>query len=155
MGLTLQIYKHAQTRAQTVIPRVRRTIGWHKDTGKDVPIQGAFHVARTDGGGRDRPPPRDGHGGRQRLGPSRYPPRPAVQGGRNGNRPPPEGQRCCFARPDRNRGEYRPDIICDACRRSGHVEANCDVLAIALFIEKYKWDIPEEMKDKIESDWLA
>ncbi len=33
--------------------------------------------------------------------------------------------------------------------------ANCDVLAIALFIEKYKRDIPEEMKDKIQSDWLA
>ncbi len=42
MGLALQIYKHAQTRAQTVIPRVRRTIGWHKDTGNNVPIQGAF-----------------------------------------------------------------------------------------------------------------
>jgi hypothetical protein len=32
---------------------------------------------------------------------------------------------------------------------------NCNVLAIALFIEKYKQDIPDNMKDKIESDWLA
>ncbi len=32
---------------------------------------------------------------------------------------------------------------------------NCNVLAIALFIEKYKRDIPDNMKDKIKLKWLA
>ncbi len=49
MGLALQLHKHAQSCAQTVIPWVHRTIGWHDDTGLDVPVQGAFQVTRTDG----------------------------------------------------------------------------------------------------------
>ncbi len=60
-----------------------------------------------------------------------------------------------FTRPDRNDGPYRPDTICDACRRTGHVAANCDVLAIALFIEKYKQDLSDDVKDIIEMDWVA
>jgi hypothetical protein len=44
MGLALQIYKHAHSCAQMVIPWVRRTIGWQDDTGFDMPIQGAFQV---------------------------------------------------------------------------------------------------------------
>ncbi len=46
-------------------------------------------------------------------------------------------------------------MVCDACRRTGHVAANCDVLAIALFIEKYKKDLSADVKDHIESDWIA
>ena len=155
MGLALQLHKHAQSCAQTVIPWVRRTIGWHDNTGLDVPVQGAFQVTRTDGAGCDRFPPRDGRGGHPPLGPGRYPTCPEVQGGRDGCRPHPGAQCGWFARPDKNCGEYHPDVICDACRRSGHVAANCDVLAIALFIDKYKRDIPDNMKDKIESDWIA
>jgi hypothetical protein len=45
VGLMLQIYKHAQSRAQTVIPRVRHTLGWHDEYNFDVPIQGAPWVA--------------------------------------------------------------------------------------------------------------
>ena len=37
----------------------------------------------------------------------------------------------------------------------GYVAANCDVLAIALFIEKYKRDLLEDVKDKFESEWVA
>ncbi len=130
MGLVLQVHKHAQSRAQTVIPRVRRTIGCHNNTGFDVPVQGAFQVTRTDGAGRDHFPPHDGCGGRPPSGPGRYPTCPEVQGGSDGRRPPPGAQRGWFARPNKNHGEYRPDIICDACCRSGHVAANCDVLAL-------------------------
>ena len=32
---------------------------------------------------------------------------------------------------------------------------NCDVLAIALFIKKYKWDLSDDVKDEIETDWVA
>ena len=77
-----------------------------------------------------------------------------MQGGRgNGRTERPSRGR--FTRPDRNDGPYRPDTICDACRRSGHVAANCDVLAIALFIEKYKRDLLNDVKDRIETDWVA
>ncbi len=92
------------------------------------------------------------------LGHGRFAPCLDVQGGqdgRDGHRPPPGAQCKCFACPDKNRGEYRLDIICDACRQTGHVAANCDVLAIALFIKKYKRDIPDNMKDQIESNWPA
>jgi hypothetical protein len=82
--------------------------------------------------------------------------RPIVQGGRDGGRqgghPTPRGR---YARPDRNGGDLNPSVICDACRRTEHVAANCDVLAIALFIEKYKKHLPDDTKDRIESDWLA
>jgi hypothetical protein len=49
MGLALQIYKHAQSHAQMVIPRVRRTIGWHDEYDSNVPIQGAPWVVQTNG----------------------------------------------------------------------------------------------------------
>ena len=60
-----------------------------------------------------------------------------------------------FYSPDLNDCPYRPDMICDACRRTGHVAANCDVLAIALFIEKYKQDLSDDVKERIETDWVA
>ncbi len=41
MGLALQIYKHAQSRTQMVIPWVRWTIGWHGVLDVNVPIQGS------------------------------------------------------------------------------------------------------------------
>jgi hypothetical protein len=34
------------------------------------------------------------------------------------------------------------------------VAATCDVLAIALFIEKYKRELSNDLKDKIETDWV-
>jgi hypothetical protein len=155
MGLVLQIYKHAHSRAQTVIPWVQHTLGWYDEYDFDVPIQGASWVAQTNGAGRDQPPPRDGCGGCPPLGPSCYPPCLDIQGGRDCRQPPPGAQCSCFARPNSNRGKYHPDIICDACWQSGHVAANCNVLAIALVIEKYKQDIPDNKKEKIKSEWLT
>ena len=103
----------------------------------------------------DRGPSREGRGGRDDSRSVTGNARPFVQGGRNGGRPgrspAPRGR---FVRPDSNGGEFRPDVICDACRRKGHVAANCDVLAIALFIEKYKRDLSDDAKDRIESGWI-
>ena len=78
---------------------------------------------------------------------------PSVQGGRGQSRMgrPPCGR---FACPDHNKGDYQPDTICDACHRTGHIAANCDVLSIALFLEKYKQDLSNEMKDNIETKWV-
>ena len=45
--------------------------------------------------------------------------------------------------------------MCDACCRTGHVAATCDVLAIALFIEKYKRELSDDVRNKIETDWVA
>ena len=155
MGLATQLNANARTRAQAVIPRVRRTLGGHvgqRDT--RMSIQHSPLVARIadergltrdrrGGGGREDSRDRQGNG------------RPYVQGGRGGGRlgrtPAPRGR---YARPDRNEGDYRPDIVCDACRRKGHVAANCDVLAIALFIEKYKKELSDDAKDKIETSWI-
>ena len=36
-----------------------------------------------------------------------------------------------------------------------HVAANCDVVAIAPFIKKYKRDLSDDVKDRIETDWVA
>ena len=60
-----------------------------------------------------------------------------------------------YVRPDRNGGDLRPTVTCDACHRTGHVAANCDILAIALFIEKYRKDLPNDTKDRIELEWLV
>ena len=152
MGLATQLHTNARTRAHAVIPRVRRTLGMYVGEGeRGGYIQGSPRVARL---ADERPPYRDSRAGRggSHMGAMR----PFVQGGRgNGRagRPPPTRGR--FTRPDRNDGPYRPDTVCDACRRTGHVAANCDVLAIALFIEKYKRDLSDDVKDKIESEWVA
>jgi hypothetical protein len=150
MGLASQLHTNARTRAHAVIPRVRRTLGMSvEEWDRGAIIQGSPRVARL---ADERSPFRDSRGGRgdSRQGASR----PFVQGGRgNGRTDRPSRGR--FTRPDRNDGPYRPDTICDACRRTGHVAANCDVLAIALFIEKYKRDLSNDVKDKIETDWVA
>jgi hypothetical protein len=140
-----------------VIPRVRHTIGWQDDWDGGTLIQGSPWVARADGTGRDRPFTRDTRGTHPPSGYGQYTPRPEVQGGggRDDRCQPPGVQRGRLSRPDRNHGEFRPDIVCNACRRTGHVAANCDVLAIALFIEKYKKELPDEVKDEIESDWVT
>jgi hypothetical protein len=44
--------------------------------------------------------------------------------------------------------------VCDACRHAGHVATNWDMLAITLFIKKYKRNISNEEKDKLEHNWL-
>ena len=150
MGLANQLHTNARTRAHAVIPQVRQTLGMSVGERERLGIiQGSPRVARL---ADDRAPYQDSRGGCGDSGLSAS--CPFVQSGR-GNGRPGLPQRGCFTRPDRNDGPYCPDAVCDACRRTGHVAANCDVLAIALFIEKYKRDLSDEVKDKIESEWLA
>ena len=110
-----------------------------------------------DVGGRDRPPPHEGRNGRDNRGGRGFQPRSFTPGGRNGgSRPPPaDHPHGRFVRPDQNGRKWDPDLICDACRWSGHIAAQCDMLAIAIFIEKYKKEASTKMKDKIEEAWLA
>jgi hypothetical protein len=160
MGLTTQINTNARSRALAVVPKSRRTIAMGDDWDRRATVQGSPRIARCDASDNSRPPPwnfgrgspreynRDG----SRPGGSR----PLVQGGRDGgsgrSNPTPWGRYAC---PDCNGGDLNPTVVCDACRRTGHVAANCDVLAIALFIEKYKKDLSPDVKDRIELDWLA
>ncbi len=150
MGLATQLHTNARTHAHAVIPWVHRTLGMSvEEWDCSAIIQGSPRLACL---ADKRAPFRDSRGGRgdSRQGASR----PFVQGGRGNGR---MGRPSCggFTCPDHNDGPYCPDTICDACRRTGHVVANCDVLAIALFIEKYKRDLSDDVKDRIESDWVA
>jgi hypothetical protein len=108
-----------------------------------------------DAGSHDKPPPRDGRGNHDSFGAGPPHNQPFVQGSRGGSRPPPNvPQRGRYAQPDHNKGKWDPNIICDACCHTGHVAANCDMLAMAVFLEKYKREMSDELKDKLESAWL-
>ena len=160
MGLANQINTNARSRALAVVPKIRRTIAMGDEWDRRATIQGSPRISRLDARDNGRPHHRDFGRGSPRES-TRDDSRPGgychvAQGGRDGGRarsnPTPRGR---YARPDRNGGDLHPSVICDACRRTGHVAANCDVLAIALFIEKYKKDLSADVKDRIESDWLA
>ena len=43
---------------------------------------------------------------------------------------------------------------CDTCKRIGHDAVNCDMLAIALYIDRYTKDISATDRSTIESCWL-
>ena len=50
--------------------------------------------------------------------------------------------------------DYKPGVQCDACKRIGHDAVNCDMLAIALYIDRYTKDISATDRSTIESRWL-
>jgi hypothetical protein len=146
MGLAAQMNKHAKARVRDIMPRICQ-LDWQDggNTTTTPEIQGypSPQVCRTDlprscpcsnqwdlhdswDGGR---PPKDAPG------------RPNMRGR--------------YGRPDHNRRAWNPDIICAACKRRGHPASNCDMLAVALFLEKYmKSSITPADRDKIESAWL-
>jgi len=66
--------------------------------------------------------------------------------------PPPRGR---FARPDRRRRSFLPNVQCEACKRIGHEAVNCDMLAVALFIERHKQSLSDVEHNSIESKWLT
>jgi hypothetical protein len=68
-----------------------------------------------------------------------------------------DGPRGRHARPDHNRCPYDPEITCAACKRRGHTDtaSNCDMLAMALFLERYvKKSMSQADQDIIEAAWL-
>ncbi len=68
------------------------------------------------------------------------------------NPDPPKG---CFARPDKNWCEFKPNVQCDDCKRVGHKAAKCNVLAITLFLDCYKSDMSKADKSQLESKWIT
>jgi hypothetical protein len=46
-------------------------------------------------------------------------------------------------------------VQCEACKRIGHEAVNCDMLALALFIERHKQSLSDAERTTIESKWLT
>ncbi len=60
-----------------------------------------------------------------------------------------------LARPDRNRRPFLLDVQCAACKWAGHVAKHCDMLAMAICLERYmKHDLSPVLCDSIEKEWL-
>jgi hypothetical protein len=58
-------------------------------------------------------------------------------------------------RPDQRRRMFLPGVQCDACKHIGHVASTCNMLALALLLEKYiKQSLSDNDWRKIESNWL-
>ena len=152
MELATRIDRNATARvSQYGMPRANRIFGvgdYADDDESVMPmVQGyAPSVFRIDGDQRGR------NIRRQDFGDKRYsggPPSGARNG--TGNRE----ARGRYARPDHNRRKYDPAIICDACKRRGHPAAQCDLLAQAIFINKYmKHSLTDIARGKLEEAWL-
>ena len=60
-----------------------------------------------------------------------------------------------FVRPDQRRRSFLPNKQCEACKGVGHEAINCDMLALALFIERHKKSLTDAARNEIESKWLT
>jgi hypothetical protein len=60
-----------------------------------------------------------------------------------------------YAQPDHNRWAWDSKIVRDACKQQGHSAANCNMLAMALFLEKHvKVSMTPSTCNRIEVAWL-
>jgi hypothetical protein len=60
-----------------------------------------------------------------------------------------------YAWPDLNRPAWDPKIVCDTCKQQDHYATNCNMLAMALFLEKYvKVLMTPSTCNRIEATWL-
>jgi hypothetical protein len=162
MGLVHQLHKTAKARDRSILPCANRTYGNHYDDRHfDVPIQGSPDcIYRLDGGrdagGCDHPPYRDdrwrdNRGGRQPFPPHSSPPNGLLVAARPTGTNAPRG---CFVCLDRNGRKWDPSLVCDACCRSGHIASQCNMLAMVIFIEKYKKNTSNNFKDRNDTAWL-
>jgi hypothetical protein len=60
-----------------------------------------------------------------------------------------------FAQPDKNWHEFEPNVQCNPCKCIGHEAATCNMLAIALFLDRYKLDMSKADWSQLESKWLS
>ena len=67
---------------------------------------------------------------------------------RDGRRPSPRDR---SIRPDLRRRTFLPGVQCAACKRLGHEASSCDMLAIALFLDKHKKTLTVDSRRVIES----
>ena len=162
MGLATQMNKNARARVRDIFPRVARRLAWDQDGWQpSTPEIQGYHVPRVcrtetprDRGqyANSRTPERRYEGRDYGRGAPRPTPTDATRG--SNRRQERDGPRGRYARPDHNRRQWDPDITCAACKRRGHPAASCDMLAMALFLEKYTRSIGGADRDKIEKAWL-
>ena len=148
--------------------RINRVAGWDSmvDVLSDDELQFCHlqgyqpHVFRMEQG-RDR----GGHGPERRefdrrLGFDHRQDRPSLASDRTSTSSTLSSERSSamprgrFARPDQRRRSFLPNVQCEACKRIGHEAINCDMLAVALFIEHHKQSLSDAKRDAIESKWL-
>jgi hypothetical protein len=159
MGLAMQMHKNAKARVWDIIPTVQRAYRF-----PDLLIQRFVppQVYRLDSkyshttASTSTLSPMTNRKGGNRAGS-----RQLMAGntdcfpGRTCNNRTSEAVHGRYARPDHNRRSWDPDTICAACRRRGHPASQCDMLAIALFLDRYiKTMMSPSDRDKIESAWL-
>ena len=168
-GIATLIHNNAKQRVRDIhSPRIHRVAGmgtiWDGSAEDETPychVQGFCPRAfRLDGNrpsdgfrqrGDDYPRQRGGGGGDD------FPRQRGGSDGRYGSRTPrssPDKPQGRFARPDQRRRAYKPGVQCDACKRPGHDAASCDMLAIALYIDRYTKDISDSERSAIETRWL-
>jgi hypothetical protein len=72
------------------------------------------------------------------------------------DRSPPGPPQGWYTRPDQHRRPFKPRVQCAACKHLGHEAANCNMLAIALFINRYtKKEMSKSNWTDIEHIWLG
>ena len=164
-GIATAIYMNASARVRDVglaSPRVRRVAGdWDSNPVFDdeLPLCGVQgycpRVYRVEQG-QDRfrrPYDREGPAGRGGRGFDRdMAGRGRGDVARDSWRPSPRDR---SIRPDLRRRTFLPGVQCAACKRLGHEASTCDMLAIALFLDKYKKTLPDDSRRTIESTWVA
>jgi hypothetical protein len=167
-GIATAIYMNASARVRDVglaSPRVWRVAGdWDSPTlppvsDDELPLCGVQgycpQVYRVEQG-QDRfrrPYDRDGPAGRGGRGFDRdMAGRGRGDFARYGRRPSPRDR---SIHPDLRRRPFLPGVQCAACKRLGHEASSCDMLAIALFLDKYKKTLPDDSRRTIESTWVA
>ena len=171
MGLAVQMNKNACARVRDVVPRIAHRLVWDNKEGyhstpqiQDFQVPQAYRMEapcnRQPYEGLNRGRLQDHRRDGQEDGREVFR-CPAWDGGREqfhrpertgGDRDGPRGRYAC---PDHNRCAWDPDITCAACKRHGHPTSNYDMLAMALFLDKYiSTSIPKEDRNKIEMVWL-
>jgi hypothetical protein len=71
---------------------------------------------------------------------------------RDGGQSPPRDR---SIRPDQRRHSFLHGMQCDACKRPGHKASSCDMLAIALFLDKHvKHSLSDKDRCRIELNWV-
>jgi hypothetical protein len=164
-GIATAIHMNASARVRDAgfaPPRVRRIAGDWNSTVPDAKLplcavqgysprafrveQGQDRFSRTYD--RDGPAGRGGRGfDRDKAGRGRR------DFDRDGRRPSPRDR---SIRPDLRHRSFVPGVQCDACMRIGHEASSCDMLAIALFLDKYvKHSLSDDVRRTIESTLVA
>jgi hypothetical protein len=155
-GIATLIHNNAKHQVRDLnSPRIHRVAGmsttWDAAEDNELPychLQGYCpHVFRFEKNNCDRGPPCTNTWSPNRSNPGRTDPRPlrAISDA-------PQGR---LAQPDQRCRPFKAGVHCDACKRIGHEATNCNMLAMALYIDRYmKNEVSEADRAKIKLKWI-